>query len=59
MSKLSEQIENLEFNFKEEQKIVDRIWQILGSPSYESLKGRSIFDLITELRDKTGWYPLI
>ena len=32
----------------EEIKIVDRIWGIFGRPSYESLRGRSIYDLIEE-----------
>ena len=36
--------------FKKEFKIVDRIWDQLGRPSYEELKGRSIHDLIDELK---------
>ena len=30
----------------EEKAIVDRIWAILGNPTYEQLAGRSIYDLI-------------
>jgi hypothetical protein len=30
----------------EETAIVDRIWDIYGRPSYESLQGRSLYDLI-------------
>ena len=38
--------------FSEEKKIVSRIWQQLGSPSYAELAGRSIHDVIDELRAK-------
>lgn len=31
---------------KEETAIVDRIWDIYGRPSFESLKGKSIYELI-------------
>lgn len=34
----------------EERAIVSRIWNLLGSPTYEELKGRSIYDLIRELQ---------
>lgn len=34
--------------FDEEKAIVERIWKMLGSPTYEQLKGRSIYDLIQE-----------
>lgn len=37
-------------DFKEEWSIVDRIWRQLGNPSYEELNGRSIYDLIGELK---------
>jgi hypothetical protein len=30
--------------------IVSRIWNLLGSPTYDELKGRSIYDCIIELR---------
>ena len=33
-----------------EYAIVDRIWKQLGSPSYEELNGRTIYDLIDELK---------
>lgn len=33
-----------------ERAIVSRIWTQLGSPTYEQLKGRSIYDLIDELK---------
>ncbi len=34
----------------EERAIVDRIWSQFGTPSYESLKGRTIYDLIEEVK---------
>jgi hypothetical protein len=34
----------------EQHGIVARIWELLGSPSYEDLAGRSIYDLIEELK---------
>jgi hypothetical protein len=53
-------LEILERNFAErdalkdelrsEQAIVTRIWEQLGNPSYASLKGRSIYDLIDALK---------
>lgn len=48
----------------EERRIVDRIWAILGSPSYEDLNGKSIYDLITDLKSKfeaarEGWITAI
>ncbi len=36
--------------FEEEHAIVDRIWKQLGFPTYEQLNGRSIYDLIDELK---------
>ncbi len=36
--------------FTEEERIVSRIWEQLGNPTYEQLAGRSIFDLIDELK---------
>ena len=36
----------LEAQLAEETAIVDRIWDIYGRPSYESLQGRSLYDLI-------------
>jgi len=38
--------------FEEEKLIVDKIWQILGSSTYEELKGRSIYELIRELQSR-------
>ena len=37
--------------------IVDRIWDQLGRPSFEELKGRSIYDLIDALKSErdTAW----
>lgn len=34
----------------EERNIVDRIWDIFGRPSYNDLRGRSIYDLIGDLK---------
>jgi len=38
--------DTLAASYAEEKKIVDRIWEQLGSPTYEQLAGRSIYDLI-------------
>src|SRR5229473_4803677 len=40
------EIAALRSRLAEETAIVDRIWDMLGRPSYEELKGRSIYDLI-------------
>lgn len=47
---LQKEIERLTAELKEERAIVDRIWALFGTPSYEELKGRSIYDLISELQ---------
>lgn len=52
MSELSDKILILERNLEEEKAIVDRIWKILGSPTFDELHGRSIYDLIEELKVK-------
>lgn len=36
--------------YKEEYEIVDRIWKMFGSPSYQQLNGRDIYALITKLQ---------
>tara|TARA_R110000868_G_scaffold398438_1_gene671612 strand:+ start:194 stop:586 length:393 start_codon:yes stop_codon:yes gene_type:complete len=40
----------LEAELAAERAIVSRIWTQLGSVTYEQLKGRSIYDLIDELK---------
>ena len=45
---LERELSALNARLAEETAIVDRIWDQLGSPSYEELKGRSIHDLIDE-----------
>ena len=40
----------LEREVAAERAIVSRIWVKLGSPTYKQLKGRSIYDLIDEMR---------
>lgn len=35
-------------DYEHEKQIVSNIWTLLGNPSYESLKGRTIYDLIAE-----------
>lgn len=35
---------------KTSEAIVDRIWDIFGRPSYDELAGRSIYDLVTEVK---------
>jgi len=39
-----------EISLTAERAIVSRIWVQLGSPTYEQLKGRSIYDLIDEMK---------
>ena len=39
-----------EIELRVSRAIVSRIWVQLGSPTYEQLKGRSIYDLIDELK---------
>ena len=43
-------IKDLQRELATERAIVSRIWTQLGSPTYEQLKGRSIYDLIDELK---------
>lgn len=45
------EIERLRAELAEEKAIVTRIWELLGNPSYEELKGRSIYDLIISLKE--------
>ena len=42
--------ERAEMELKVSRDIVSKIWTQLGSPTYEQLKGRSIYDLIDELK---------
>lgn len=52
IKQLEQQVDWLINAYKEEKAIVDGIWKILGNPSYQELKGRSIFDLVRELKAK-------
>jgi hypothetical protein len=59
MSAYCEEIDRLETALAESQQreaeekaIVDRIWDIFGRPSYESLHGKTIYDLITDLQQE-------
>ncbi len=45
--------ENLERDLAEERRIVDRIWAIFGSPTYEELQGKSIYDLVQAAHDES------
>ena len=38
--------------YEEEKQIVTRIWEFLGSPSFEELKGRTLYDLIREKEEE-------
>jgi hypothetical protein len=38
--------------YEEEKQIVARIWEFLGSPSFEELKGRTLYDLISEKEEE-------
>ena len=40
----------------DETAIVDRIWDQFGRPSYEELNGRSIYDLISEVKMRSDIY---
>jgi hypothetical protein len=42
------EISSLKNLYEEEKQIVTRIWEFLGSPSFEELKGRTLYDLINE-----------
>jgi hypothetical protein len=44
----------LQSRLEEETKIVSQIWIQLGNPTYEELHGRSIFDLVDELKANQG-----
>jgi hypothetical protein len=43
-------IADIEAELAAERAIVSRIWVQLGSPAYAQLKGRSIYDLIDEMK---------
>lgn len=45
-----QEIKALRHALAEETAIVDRIWDLFGRPSYAELKGRTIYDLITEVQ---------
>ena len=47
---LKARAERAEAELATERAIVSRIWTQLGSPTYEQLKGRSIYDLIDDLK---------
>ncbi len=47
-----EEIARLESELDDSRKIVNRIWAIYGSPSYESLAGKSIYELIENDRTR-------
>jgi hypothetical protein len=42
--------ERLQIERDTEASIINRIWKQLGNPTYEELKGRSIYDLIDEIK---------
>ena len=42
------EISSLKNLYEEEKQIVTKIWEFLGSPSFEELKGRTLYDLISE-----------
>ena len=50
-AEMEAQRDNWAAKFREEEKIVSRIWEILGNPTYEQLAGRSIYDLIARLTE--------
>jgi hypothetical protein len=46
------EISSLKDLYEEEKQIVARIWKFLGSPSFEELKGRIFYDLISEKEEE-------
>ena len=46
------EISSLKNLYEEEKQIVARIWEFLGSPSFEELKGRTLYDLIREKEEE-------
>jgi hypothetical protein len=54
MDSAAAEIARLRSALTEEVAIVNRIWAQLGSPTFDDLKGRSIYDLIDELKQKAG-----
>lgn len=52
LAQLREQVESLTRERDDQAAIVARIWKMLGSPTYEELAGRSIYDLIGALQAK-------
>lgn len=49
VARLREALERVTGERDEEKEIVSRVWEILGSPSFASLRGRSIYDLLQEI----------
>lgn len=45
---MRQEIMSLRSRYREEAAIVGRIWSMYGDPTYEQLKGLSIYDLITQ-----------
>lgn len=48
-------LHNERVNFKQEEKIINRIWEIFGNPSYEELEGKSLYDLIEQSLAENGY----
>lgn len=55
-SELKRRVAELESQLQDETKIVSRIWELLGSPDYDELKGRSIYDVIQGWIDRAISY---
>ena len=53
-AELQAQADASERRYKDEYAIVDRVWQQLGITDYAGARGLSIYDLISELQDKTA-----
>tara|TARA_R110000868_G_scaffold406206_3_gene686433 strand:- start:603 stop:920 length:318 start_codon:yes stop_codon:yes gene_type:complete len=50
IAEMTDLARTLERDLAAERAIVSRIWDQLGSLTYEQLKGRSIYDLVDELK---------
>jgi hypothetical protein len=46
------EISSLKNLYEEEKQIVARIWEFLGSPSFEELKGRTLYDIIRKKEEE-------
>lgn len=51
--RLQAEVAELRRRYDEEVAIVNRIWAIFGTPSYEELQGKTIYDLVQAAQDES------